>query len=173
VSFNNISGLDLSANTALVSLNVENNRIISTEDIKGLENTNIPNKDNFDLGNQTTSIANVKKSDNRYGIRFTVNPVSDIAEITVIADTKGAGSNATTCGRADPAPTVVIYDMTGNVVFECRGGVCPPANNGAIIWDLRNQNGRFVANGTYIVIAEVRDRNGRTHRYSARLGVNR
>ena len=112
---------------------------------------------------EPSSISNSDRNANRYGIRFAQNIVREKAEITVIAE----------CGRADPAPTVVIYDMTGNVVFECRGGVCPPSNNGAIVWDLRNQNGRFVANGTYLVIAEAKDRNGQTHRYTARLGVNR
>ena len=100
------------------------------------------------------------------GIRFAVNPVSDRAEISVVLP----GMRATEA----VAPTVVIYDMTGNVVFECRGD-CPqsPANNGTIVWDLRNKNGRFVANGTYLVVVEAKDRNGAVYRYSARLGVNR
>ena len=103
------------------------------------------------------------KPDRRFGIMFAQNPVSDKVEIVVVLPD----------GRPRAvAPTVVIYDMTGNVVF--RRGDCPqsPANN-AITWDLRNTAGRFVANGTYLVIAEVKDRNGRTHRYSARLGVKR
>ena len=104
-----------------------------------------------------TSIHNVKKSDNRYGIRFAQNPTSDKAEISVILPS-----------NAQIAETkIAIYDMTGNVVFVGAGSARP------IIWDLRNSAGRFVANSTYLVVAEVRDRNGKTHIYSARLGVNR
>ena len=109
-----------------------------------------------------TPINNIKNSDNRHGIRFAVNPVSDKAEIAVILPNNERAVEV----------SVVIYDMAGNVVFERRGDYQSPANN-AIIWDLRNQNGRFVANGTYLVIAEARDRNGRVYRYSARLGVKR
>ena len=116
---------------------------------------------------RTVSISNLNRSNDNYGIKFAINPVSDKAEISVVLP----GMRATEA----VAPTVVIYDMTGNVVFECRGD-CPrsPANNSRpVVWDLRNQNGRFVANGTYLVVAEARDRNGRVYRYSARLGVKR
>ena len=107
-----------------------------------------------------TSIHNVKKSDNRQGIKFAINPVSDNAEISVILP-----SNAQAVETK-----IAIYDMTGNVVFR-SGDILSP--NSATIWDLRNSAGRIVANGTYLVVAEVKDRNGRTHVYSARLGVNR
>ena len=109
------------------------------------------------------SIVDVDKNVNRHGIRFAVNPVSDVAEISVVLPDGG---------RIISAPTLVIYDMTGNVVFERRGDYQSPANN-TIIWDLRNSAGRFVANGTYLVIAEAKDRNGKTYQYSARLGVRR
>ena len=111
-----------------------------------------------------TSIVDVKKSDKRHGIIFAINPVSDKAEISVVLPDASTGSATET--------RITIYDMTGNVVFSCRGDYQPPANN-AVIWDLRNPAGRFVANGTYLVIAEVKDRSGNTHRYSARLGVRR
>ena len=122
-------------------------------------------------GGGGTSISNITKADNRYGIKFAVNPVSDKAEISVILpnnDPAGAGSNATT--RAVET-NVVIYDMVGNVVFEEKATNRTPVCR--VIWDLRNPAGRFVANGTYLVIAEATDRNGRIYRYSARLGVNR
>ena len=61
---------------------------------------------------------------------------------------------------------VVIYDMTGNVVWTDKA-------SRVLTWDLRNTAGRIVANGTYLVIAEAKDRNGRTYTYSARLGVKR
>jgi len=115
------------------------------------------------------SINGARKSDSRYGIRFAQNPASDIAEISVILPNseKAVETN------------VVIYDMTGNVVFACKGTACLARSSSAdkanlvLTWDLRNSAGRFVANGSYLVVAEVKDRNGRTHRYSARLGVKR
>ena len=110
---------------------------------------------------QGVSIANMNRNDSRYGIRFTQNPVSDKAEISVILPNNEASTGSAT--------EIVIFDMTGNVVFNRRGDPC----GRPIIWDLRNTSGRFVANGTYLVIAEVKDRSGNTHRYSARLGVKR
>ena len=108
-----------------------------------------------------TPIANVRRMDNRYGIKFSVNPVSDKVEISVILPNN----------EKSVETKIVIYDMTGNVVYS--GASTGSATGGAIVWDLRNSTGRFVANGTYLVIAEVKDRNGRTHTYSARLGVKR
>jgi hypothetical protein len=52
-------------------------------------------------------------------------------------------------------------------------GVCNTPLQNAIVWNLTNPNGRFVANGTYIIIAETTGISGRTYRYSARLGVRR
>jgi len=52
----------------------------------------------------------------------------------------------------------VVYDMTGNIV----------ANQNGKVWDLRNSAGRFVANGTYLVVVEC----GNEY-YSAKIGVKR
>ena len=62
---------------------------------------------------------------------------------------------------------IIIYDNVGNIVFYTN------ACGNEISWDLRNSAGRIVANGTYLVIAEAKDRNGRVYNYSARLGVKR
>jgi len=110
---------------------------------------------------ENVSISNTKKSDNRYGIKFAVNPVSDKAEINVVLPNNEKATET----------KIVIYDMTGNVVWA--GASTGSATGGAFVWDLRNPAGRFVTNGTYLVIAEAKDRNGRTHRYSAKLGVRR
>ena len=113
------------------------------------------------IGNIGSSIHKIKKSDKRHGIRFAVNPVSDKAEISVILpDNERAVETK-----------IVVYDMTGNVVHS--GASTGSPTGGAIVWDLRNSAGRFVANGTYLVIAEVKERSGRTHTYSSRLGVKR
>ena len=103
-------------------------------------------------------ISDVKKSNNRYGIRFANNIVSDKAKISVVLsnDQKAVSAN------------FVVYDMMGNVVFTAKAN-----GNEPISWDLRNNSGRFVANGTYLVIAEVKDTKGMNHHYSGKLGVKR
>jgi len=45
----------------------------------------------------------------------------------------------------------VIYDNTGNVVFETSG-------RGKLSWNLTNNAGRNVANGTYLIVAEAERR---------------
>ena len=118
-----------------------------------------------------TSIGNPRKTNNRHGIRFAENPVSEQAEISVVLPDASTGSATET--------RITIYDMTGNVVFECKGTACLARSSSAdkasrvLTWNLRNTAGRFVANGTYLVIAEVKDLNGNLYRYSARLGVKR
>ena len=104
----------------------------------------------------SASIFKPKKQDSRHGIKFTQNPVSNKAEISVVLPNN---ERATTT-------KIAIYDMTGNVVFSTT------ARDNAS-WDLRNSAGRFVANGTYLVIVEVKDRSGKVYVYSARLGVKR
>ncbi|MCL2845897.1 MAG: SUMF1/EgtB/PvdO family nonheme iron enzyme [Chitinivibrionia bacterium] len=93
--------------------------------------------------------------------------VSEVAKISVIT--------------SEPATiNLRILDNLGNVVFTetaAYGRVSnPPVQNAAdnaIIWDLTNQSGRFVANGTYLIIAEATGISGRRFTYSARIGVNR
>jgi len=58
--------------------------------------------------------------------------------------------------------------MAGNAVF-----VGSPVPGRPLFWDLKNRNGRLVANGTYLVVAEVKSVSGRTHAYFARLGIKR
>jgi hypothetical protein len=57
--------------------------------------------------------------------------------------------------------------MTGNVVFENS------VTGSDVSWNLTNGAGRFVANGTYLVVVEVKGVNGKVYAYSARLGVKR
>ena len=95
------------------------------------------------------------------GIRFAINPVSDKAEISVILPNNERATET----------KIVIYDMTGNVVFNYELRITNYEL--PIVWDLRNSAGRFVANGTYLVIAEVKTANEKIYAYSARLGVKR
>ena len=105
---------------------------------------------------RATTISSIQKSDNRYGIRFAENPVSDKAEMSVILPNNEIAVET----------KIAIYDMTGNVVFSTT-----TRDNAS--WDLRNSAGRFVANGTYLVIVEVKSTSGKIYAYSARLGVKR
>jgi flagellar hook assembly protein FlgD len=63
--------------------------------------------------------------------------------------------------------TVVVYDMTGNAVFETT------TRNGKVSWNLTNNNGRYVANGSYLVLAEIKGASKEVYQYSAKLGVKR
>jgi hypothetical protein len=64
----------------------------------------------------------------------------------------------------------VVYDFAGNIVSE---GVQGGDRKATLTWDLRNRAGRFVANGTYLIVVEAKDKNGNPVRYSAKLGVKR
>ena len=155
VSGNQLTRIDITQNLELRYLNVEDNRFVSEKDIKG----NTTEIDEFIFGEQRpVSINNARKSDNRHGIRFAQNIVSDKAEISVVLPASAGSATEI---------SVVIYDMTGNVVWASTGSAT------GLSWDLRNQAGRFVANGTYLVVVEARDRNGKVCMYSARLGVRR
>jgi flagellar hook assembly protein FlgD len=60
---------------------------------------------------------------------------------------------------------MVIYDNVGNVVFNSQSA--------AFVWDLTNNAKRFVANGTYLIVAEVKGGSGKIYVYSAKLGIKR
>ncbi|MCL2844959.1 MAG: CotH kinase family protein [Chitinivibrionia bacterium] len=123
------------------------------------------------------SIRDREQQNNQFGIFVEENPVSsNFAEIFVITP------EAATVNLS-------ILDNLGNVVFaetvvgagfarhENRtngdlGGQTPPLQN-AIVWNLTNQSGRFVANGTYLIVVEATGVSGRRFTYSTRIGVNR
>jgi len=100
---------------------------------------------------------NIQKSDGRVGIRLTSgNIVSQKAEFEVILPDNDKVQKVKT----------VIYDNTGNVVFD-------RVERGArVSWNLTNNAGRNVANGTYLIIAEARGAKG-SYTYSAKVGVKR
>jgi len=101
-----------------------------------------------------TPIKNIQKSDGRVGIRLTSgNIVSDKAEFEVVLPN-------------DKVLEVkaVIYDNTGNVVFE------KTQNSTKFVWNLTNGAGRSVANGSYLIVAEAKGAKG-TYAYSAKVGV--
>jgi len=112
--------------------------------ILGTQTQTIPQLTGEECGGGT-SIVKVEKTTNKS--LFRVNPVSDKMEIML-----------------DDRVSFVVYDMTGNVVVF---------NGNGKVWDLRNSAGRFVANGTYLVVVEATDRNGKTVMCSAKVGVKR
>ncbi|MCL2845268.1 MAG: hypothetical protein FWE23_07445 [Chitinivibrionia bacterium] len=119
-----------------------------------------------------SSIRNKQNTDTRYGIFLENAIVSNFARISVITPEQATVNLA-------------IFDNLGNVVFsvnDVRAGwetgsplrIKPaPTADGAIIWNLQNFNGRLVANGAYLIIAEATTVSGRRYLYSARIGVNR
>ena len=116
-----------------------------------------------------TFIRSRHQTDSRFGILLESAIVSDVARINVIT----------------PEPAQInlrILDNLGNVVFtetSVRAGFKPAPTNAAdnaIVWNLTNQSGRYVANGTYLIIVETQclaSPSGRRFTYSARIGVNR
>ena len=116
--------------------------------------------------NYATFIRNNTSRDTRHGILLENAIVSDVAKISVITP--------------EPATiTLRIIDNLGNVVFSettVRAGLKPAHTNAAdnaIVWNLTNQSGRYVANGTYLIVVEATSISGRRFSYSARIGVNK
>jgi len=102
-------------------------------------------------------IKDIKKSDGRFGIKFTSgNIVSDKAEFTVILPDNDKVLEV----------KAVIYDNTGNAVFE------KTQNGASVSWNLTNAAGRNVANGSYLIVVEAKGTKG-TYAYSAKVGVRR
>jgi hypothetical protein len=120
-----------------------------------------PHTDYDVVDTSATQIRDVKKSDGRQGIRLAKNIVSDKAEISVILAN----------GEKAKDIQIAVYDMTGNIVYNGRGEV--GSHTAAVTWNLTNNAGRFVANGTYLVVAQAKDKNGRIYMYSAKLGVKK
>jgi hypothetical protein len=105
----------------------------------------------------TTSISKTNKSDNRYGILFDRNIVSQTAKARIILPVNEKAYET----------KIAVYDMTGNAVFETT------VRGNEVSWNLTNKSGRFVANGTYLFAAQVKSANGKIYSYSAKLGVKR
>ena len=100
-------------------------------------------------------ISDYKSSpNNNYGIALDSSIVSQSAKITV--------------KTPEPAQiNLIIYDNLGNIMFEIS------SRTGSFVWDLTNKTGKNVANGSYLVIAEAKSRNGKIYRYFAKIGVKR
>jgi len=90
-----------------------------------------------------------------FGILLENAIVSDIAKISVITP-----ETATI--------NVRVLDNLGNFVFQTSG-----RSTDVFAWNLTNAAGRFVGNGTYLVVVEATGISGKRYLYSARIGVSR
>jgi len=63
---------------------------------------------------------------------------------------------------------IAIYDKLGNTVFR-KSGV---KSNELITWNL-TRSGRSVANGSYLIVAVSKDKNGKSHKHSTMFGVRK
>jgi len=119
-----------------------------------------------------TFTTNRRNSDNRQGIILDSAVVSRTANISVALPEQATMN-------------IVIFDAAGNVVHNVETQTCvrgaernqclasPNATPCTIVWNLTNANGRFVANGTYLVVVEATGISGRRFTYSSKIGVNR
>jgi len=130
-----------------------------TEKCSVCEELGIATKPIPQLTGRDCEVVSIKPNptNSKNGIKFAQNPVSDKVKINVILPN----------GEKVSFVNIAIYDMTSNVVFSTT------ADNGKIIWDLRNSAGRFVANGSYLVVVEIKSSNGNAYHYSAKLGVKK
>jgi hypothetical protein len=107
------------------------------------------------LSSGETRTSERQTRDNKHGILLENSVVSDIAKIEVKTP-----ENALV--------NVMVSDNLGNIVFEASG-----KNTETFAWNLTNKAGRFVGNGSYLIVAEAKGSSGKTFVYSTKLGVNR
>jgi uncharacterized protein YjdB len=109
-----------------------------------------------DEDDDPTSIRRRQPTDNRRGILLENAIVSDLARIEV----KTPNSSFV---------NIRILDNLGNTLFTTSG-----KSDDVFVWNLTNNVGRFVGNGTYLIIAETMDViSGQMYVHYARIGVRR
>jgi hypothetical protein len=106
-------------------------------------------------GEQCATSIREKNTDTRHGIILDPAVATNSAKISVKTPEQAT-------------ITLRILDNLGNVVFETNG-----RSDETFTWNLTNNAGRFVGNGTYLVVVEATGISGKRFTYSARLGVNR
>jgi len=102
----------------------------------------------------------LEKSSKLFGIRFTPQ--------NIVTGGKAQMSVNLPNGEKTAETRFTIYDNVGNVI-----SVSTVFGDKKSEWDLTNSSGRIVANGAYLVIAEVKEKNGKVYAYSAKLVVKR
>ncbi|MDR0303253.1 MAG: MBG domain-containing protein [Chitinispirillales bacterium] len=119
-------------------------------------------KATFKSDGKTSIFKNADKGDANSGIKalqggIVSNIVSQTADISVTLPN----------GERVSEVKVVVYDNIGNVVFERS------EHGNSVTWNLTNNAGRNVANGSYLVVAEAKNVKGVAKMYSKKLGVKR
>jgi len=110
--------------------------------------------DNASNGDDNVPIRDRKKSDKKHGILLEKAVVSHPVKISVKTPEQAQINLA-------------IYDNAGNVVYKTSG-----KNTDTFVWNLTNNAGRNVANGTYLIVVEARGAKG-NYAYSAKVGVKK
>ena len=148
LKYNGISGYYVASGKNSITPTVINADKISFPTTAGLK---------YRIQDTPIPITGAKKTTGKYGIIVDKNPVIGNAAKISVKTPQQAQIN------------LAIYDAAGNVVFEKS----KEREDKEILWNLTNTVGRFVANGSYLVIAEAKDKNGKVYTYSAKLGVKR
>jgi len=144
------------------------------------------------FSDNNTSVRSLQRIEN-YGIVLENAVVSDAAKISVITpepaqitlkilDNLG-NIVFETVGANHHLPTRGGGTAQGGLSAQGQGGLLTQdggtirANNDfplqGIVWNLSNKAGRFVGNGTYLIVVEARSASGKVYLYQARIGVNR
>ncbi|MDR0303459.1 MAG: hypothetical protein LBH98_01630 [Chitinispirillales bacterium] len=116
-----------------------------------------PPEDPDDPDPDTTDVAIVKSKPvyAKFGITLESAVVSDAARINVkVPKTSQV--------------TLAVFDVLGNVVFKTVG-----KSTETFVWNLKNEAGGNVANGTYLALVEAKGIDGKVYTYSTKIGVKR
>jgi hypothetical protein len=106
----------------------------------------------------SVAIIDIKKSDKKHGILLEKgNIVSNKAEMRASLPNN----------ERVVEMKITIYDNIANAVFE------KSVKGDKTSWDLTNNAGRSVANGSYLIIAEVRGASQKVYIYSVKVGVKK
>ncbi|MDR0304515.1 MAG: C10 family peptidase [Chitinispirillales bacterium] len=109
-----------------------------------------------------TGISGIESFDGTNGIIITKNPViGDFAEFIVKAPAGKYFAKLT------------IFDNLGNAVRSLERQLSAKDDNDKIKWDLRNNNKRAVAAGTYLALVECKGADKKTYRYYTKFGVKK
>jgi hypothetical protein len=73
---------------------------------------------------------------------------------------------------------MLSLDNLGNVVFAStslcnRTAALDTERSRSVVWNFTNNSGRYVANGTYLVLVEAKGQSGTVYWYQTKISVNR
>lgn len=165
---NQLTALDVSKNAALRTLVVYYNNFTSEDDIIGLNKSNITSL-YFNPQNSTSVVLytdhTIPPKSDPPAVLTSVSPATALTAVFTIGPNPAVKSSAKVSFYRNGAilnnATLSIYDVSGNAVAAVKSG----------LWDLRDNKGRFVSVGTYLVRGVVKTKGGKSERVSAVVGV--